>query len=460
MLICPICTSPTNRIFNMLKGLNIRIYPNVRQTNVIEKTFGCTRFVYNKVLGMKKELWEDYKLSFNPKIKSLKEEWKFLKTVPAQSICNSYNDCMNAFKNFFNVKTKKTNNQQNFPKFKKKGKCKDSFRIGCTYPSKLKEPNTGDIRIVDRNHIKIPSLGIVQFANYNDLDWKTVHINNVTISKSHCGNYYASICVEMEEPEYKEPKFYATGFDLGLKDFAIFDTGEVEENPKYFRKSEKKLAKEQRLLSHMVKGSKNYNEKKNKIARLHDNVKNQRKDFQHKISSRIVNENQVIVSEDLNVKGMLKNHKLAKSIQDASFGTFCNMIKYKSEQKHRIYLKIDRFFPSSKLCHKCGFKYKGLKLEERFWTCPECGTYLDRDENAAINILNEGLKQLKNLNYNFKDENNILYLNNMNNILKEKYPDGTGESLDSYSSKPIDTGLVTNLESELLTKDLVKGPLL
>lgn len=444
----------------MIKGLNIRIYPNVRQTKVIERTFGCTRFVYNKVLGMKKELWEDYKLSFNPKIKSLKEEWKFLTNVSAQSICNSYNDCMNSFKNFFNSKSGKTKNQQNFPKFKKKGKCKDSFRIGCTYPSKDKIANTGDIRIVDRNHIKIPSLGIVQFANYNNLDWKSVHINNITISKSNCGNYYASICVEMEEPEYKEPKFYATGFDLGLKDFAIFDTGEVEENPKYFRKSEKKLAKEQRLLSHMVKGSKNYNEKKNKIARLHENVRNQRKDFQHKVSTRIVSENQVIVSEDLNVKGMLKNHKLAKSIQDASFGTFCNMIKYKSEQKHRIYLKTDRFFPSSKLCHHCGFKYKGLKLEERFWICPECGSYLDRDENAAINILNEGLKQLKKLNYNFKDENNILYLNNMNNILKEKYPDGTGESLDSYSSKPIDTGLVTNLESELLTKDLVKGPLL
>ena len=156
----------------MLKGLNIRIYPNVKQTKVIKRTFGCTRFVYNKVLGIKKELWEDYNLSFNPKIKSLKEEWKFLTKVSAQSICNSYNDCMNSFKNFFSAKSSKTKNQQNFPKFKKKGKCKDSFRIGCTYPSKDKIANTGDIRVIDRNHIKIPSLGIVQFANYNDLDCK------------------------------------------------------------------------------------------------------------------------------------------------------------------------------------------------------------------------------------------------------------------------------------------------
>ena len=379
---------------------------------------------------MKKELWEDYRLSFNPKIKSLKEEWTFLTEVSAQSICNSYNDCMNSFKNFFNGKTKKASNQQNFPRFKKKGKSKDSFRIACTYPSKKKLSNTGDIRVVDRNHIKIPSLGIIQFANYNDLDWSKIYINNITISKSHCGNYYCSICVEIKEPEYKEPKFFATGFDLGIKDFAIFDDGTVENNPKFFRKSQKKLAKEQRLISKMKKNSKNYEEKKLKIAKLHEHIKNQRKDFQHKVSSRITDENQVIISEDLNVKGMLKNHKLAKSIQDASFGTFYNMIKYKSEQKHRVYLKIDRFYPSSKLCHKCGFKYKGLKLDERFWTCPECGTYLDRDENAAINILNEGLK-----------------------ILKEKYPDGTGES-GTFVPKPIDTGLNTNLESELLIKDL------
>lgn len=436
----------------MMKGLNIRIYPNKHQQKLIEQTFGCTRFVYNKVLGMKKELWEDYRLSFNPKIKSLKEEWQFLKTVSAQSICNSYNDCMNSFKNFFNAKTGKTKNKQNFPKFKKKGKSKDSFRIGCTYPSKDKKPNTGDIRIIDRNHIKIPSLGIVQFANYNDFDWKSIHINNITISKSKVGNYYGSLCVDVQEPEYKEPKYYATGFDLGLKDFAIFDTGEVEENPKYFRKSEKKLAKEQRKLSRMIKGSKNYNKKKLKIAKIHEKVRNQRKDFQHKVSTRIVSENQVIISEDLNVKGMLKNHKLAKSIQDASFGSFCNMIKYKAEQNHKVYLKIDRFFPSSKLCHHCGFKYKGLKLDERFWICPHCGKYLDRDENAAINILNEGLKQLKISNYHLQNENNILYSNNMNDMLN-KYPDGTGES-GAFAPKPIDTGLVTDLESELLTKDL------
>ena len=147
-------------------------------------------------------------------------------------------------------------------------------------------------------------------------------------------------------------------------------------------------------MSKCKKFSKNYKKVQLKLVKLHEKIKNQRKDFQHKWSRKIVNENQVIISEDLNVKGMLKNHKLAKSIQDASFSSFCNMIAYKSNEQYRQYIKINTFYPSSKLCHCCGFKYKGLKLEERFWTCPQCGTYLDRDENAAINILNEGLKIL------------------------------------------------------------------
>ena len=207
-----------------------------------------------------------------------------------------------------------------------------------------------------------------------------------------------------------------------MKDFAIFDSGEVVENPKYYRKTEYKIKKTQRRLSKCKKFSKNYKKVQLKLAKLHEKIKNQRKDFQHKISRQIVNENQVIVSEDLNVKGMLKNHKLAKSISDASFSSFCNMIKYKSNEQHRQYVKISTFYPSSKLCHCCGFKYKGLKLKERFWTCPECGTYLDRDENAAINILNEGL--------------GILSRNTV------------GSAGNDKSLKPVDTGLNTNLEQE------------
>ena len=400
----------------MKKGLEIRLYPSKEQRVLIDRTLGCSRFVYNHVLALKKELWEDYKLSFNPNLKSFKEEWKFLTKVPSQALANSYMDCMAAFNNFFNSLNGKSKAKQKFPKFHKKGQ-KDSFRIAATKTSK-----GYDLRIEDYEHIKVPKLGLIKFRNYNKIDWSKVHIYNITIKKTTTNKYFASLCVEIEETTYIESKFKSCSFDLGLKDFCIFDSGEVIDNPKYYRKTEYRIKKTQRVLSKCVKFSKNYKKVQVKLAKLHEKIKNQRKDFQHKISRKIVNENQIIVSEDLNVKGMLKNHKLAKSIKDASFGSFCNMIAYKANEQNRQYVKIGTFYPSSKLCHCCGFKYKGLKLEERFWTCPECGTYLDRDENAAINILQEGLR-----------------------ILSRNTVGSTG---DDKSSKPVDTSLITNFEQE------------
>ena len=400
----------------MKKGLEIRLYPSKEQRVLIDKTLGCSRFVYNHVLAMKKELWEEYKLSFNPNLKSFKEEWKFLTKVPSQALANSYMDCITAFNNFFNSIKKKTKQEAKFPKFHKKGQ-KDSFRIAATKTSK-----GYDIRIEDIEHIKVPKVGLIKFRNYNNIDWSKVHIYNITIKKTPTGKYFASLCCELPEPEYIEPKFDECGFDLGIKDFAIFDSGEVIENPKYFRKTEFKIKKTQRILNSCKKFSKNYKKVQLKLAKLHEKIKNQRKDFQHKLSRKIVNENQVIVSEDLNVKGMLKNHKLAKSIQDASFSSFCNMITYKAKEQYRQYIKIGTFYPSSKMCHCCGFKYKGLKLDERFWICPECGTYLDRDENAAINILNEGLRILSR--------------------------DTDGRSGNDKSFKPVDTESISSLEQE------------
>ena len=400
----------------MKKGLEVRLYPSKEQRILIDRTLGCSRFVYNHVLAIKKELWEDYKLSFNPNLKSFKEEWKFLTKVPSQALANSYMDCMTAFNNFFNSLKGNSNAEQKFPKFHKKGQ-KDTFRIAATKTSK-----GYDIRIEDHEHIKVPKLELIKFRNYNNIDWSKVHIYNITIKKTPTNKYFASLCCELPEKEYIEPKFDACGFDLGLKDFAIFDSGEVIENPRYFRTSQSKLTKEQRKLSHCTKGSKNYKKQKLRVALVHEKIKNQRKDFHHKWSRKIVNENQVIVSEDLNVKDMLKNHKLAKSIQDASFGSFCNMIAYKANEQYRQYVKISTFYPSSKLCHQCGFKYKGLKLEERFWTCPECGTFLNRDENAAINILQEGLRILSR--------------------------DTDGRSGRDESLKPADTASISLLEQE------------
>ena len=411
------CASTTiGFLIVMKKGLEIRLYPSKEQRVLIDRTLGCSRFVYNKVLAMKKELWEDYRLSYNPNLNSFKEEWNFLTKVPSQALANSYMDCMTAFNNFFNSLKGKSKALQSYPKFHKKGQ-KDSFRIAATKTSK-----GYDIRIEDFEHIKVPKLGSIKFKNYNGIDWSKIHIYNITIKKTPTNKYFSSLCVEIEAPEYVEPKFEACGFDLGLKDFAIFDSGEVIENPKYYRRTECRIKKTQRQLSKCKKFSKNYKKVQMKLAKLHEKIKNQRKDFQHKWSRKIVNENQVIVSEDLNVKGMLKNHKLAKSIQDASFSTFCNMITYKADEQYRQYVKIGVFFPSSKLCHCCGFKYSGLKLNERFWICPECGTYLDRDENAAINILNEGLKILSR--------------------------DTVGSAGDDKSSKPVDTVNSSSLAQE------------
>ena len=402
----------------MKKGLEIRLYPSKEQRVLIDRTLGCSRFVYNHVLALKKELWEDYKLSFNPNLKSFKEEWKFLTKVPSQALANSYMDCLQAYNNFFNSLKGKSKAKQNFPKFHKKGQ-KDSFRIAATKTSK-----GYDIRIKDNEHIKVPKLGNIKFRNYNSIDWSKIHIYNITIKKTTSNKYFASLCCELPEKEYIKPKYEACGFDLGLKDFCIFDSGEVIENPRYFRTSQDKLAKEQRKLSHCTKGSNNYKKQKLRVALVHEKINNQRKDFQHKWSHRIVNENQIIVSEDLNVSGMLKNHKLAKSISDASFGSFTNMISYKANEQYRQYVKINTFYPSSKLCHCCGYKNTTLKLSDREWTCPNCETYLDRDNNAAINILNEGLK--------------ILSRNTV------------GSAGDDKSSKPVVTDYISNLEQELV----------
>ena len=406
----------------MIKAFELRIYPNKEQQKIMTNTFGVCRFVHNRIISMKKELWEDYKLSFTPNLKSFKEEWPWIKEVSSQAVCSSYNDTLTAYKNFFKTCKRQNNANQKYPKFKKKSD-KQSYRIACTYD---KHHNyRPDIKVIDCNHIIIPKLGKLKFKNYNNIDWSNVHILNATIKKSKTNKYFISLCCQLPDNKYKEPEYYATGFDLGLKDYCIFDTGEVINNPKYLNKSQNKLAKEQRKLSKCKKDSKGYEKQRLKVAKLHEKVKNQRKHFQHTLSSRIVDENQVIISENLNVKGMLKNDKLAKSIQDASWSRFLSMIKYKSEWNHRTYLKIDRFFPSSKLCHKCGYKYRELSLDERIWICPNCGEILYRDENAAINILNEGLILLQTTS-------TVEY---------------TGSDV-LITSKPIDTGYEGNLESE------------
>lgn len=394
------------------KAFKIRLYPTVRQEKFFNKTFGTCRFIYNQFIALKKSIFEETRMSFTPKLASFKEEWPWMREADSQGMANAYMDAKGAYQKFFDGKSR-------YPKFKKKGD-KQSYR-NAMMPKTIESLIRGD----RNDRIFVPKAGLVKFRQ--DYDFKSLPITKVcslTISKSATGKYFCSILVEMDDGKIKlPPNQNEVGFDLGIKDFLIDSDGCVIENPKHFRKSEQKLAKEQRKLSHCTKGSHNYRKHKHRVALVHEKIRNQRIDFQHKVSKQLVVENQYIYSEDLKPANMLKNHKLAKAIADASFGRFCNMVDYKAFWYGRYYIKVGSFYPSSKLCHCCGYKNTTLTLADREWTCPNCGTWLDRDQNAALNILNEG-----------------------NRIRLSRNTSGT-EGMDK-SIKPVDTGVVAHLEQE------------
>ena len=373
----------------MNRTFEIRLYPTKLQEQKLNQTFGACRFVYNCVLFQKQKAYaEKLNITTNDIVKNIKSENSWLKKIGSQAICQSLNDLNSAYKNWFNSLKKKTKQKTKAPKFKKKHD-KQSYR-DCMMKDKIELLCNSKTR-----KIMIPKIGLVSYrTGYDFIKYEIIKVCNITVKKSKTNKYYCSICCECQENKKLKPNDFKIGFDLGLKDFLIDSDGIVIDNPKYFRKSQDKLIKEQRKLSHRTKGSKNYIKQKLKVALVHEKIKNQRKDFQHKVSSQIINENQVIVSEDLKPSNMIKNHKLAKSIQDASFSSFCNMIDYKAKWYGRTYIKVGSFYPSSKLCHCCGYKNTTLTLADREWECPNCHTLLDRDKNAALNILDEGLKIL------------------------------------------------------------------
>ena len=374
----------------MNRAFEIRLYPNKEQEQKLCQTFGVCRFMYNCTLFQKQKAYtENLNINTNDIVKTLKSENSWLNEISSQAICQTLNNLNKSYTNWFNSLSKKTKQKSNAPKFKKKHD-KQSYRDCMMKKDIFKLLN------IETRKISIPKIGDISYrTGYDFSKYNIIKVCNITIKKSKTNKYYCSICCECKEPEKLEQNKYSIGFDLGLKDFLIDSNGCVIDNPKYFRKSQHKLTKEQRKLSHCTKGSNNYIKQKLKVALVHEKIKNQRKDFQHKISHQLINENQVIVSEDLKPSNMIKNHKLAKSIADASFGSFCNMIDYKAKWYGRTYIKIGSFYPSSKLCHCCGYKNTTLTLADREWECPNCHTFLDRDKNAAKNILEEGLKILK-----------------------------------------------------------------
>ena len=370
----------------MLKAFKYRLYPTAPQAEKINQNIGCARFAYNIMLDAKIKHYEQHKETLYVTPASFKNDYPFLKDADSLALSNAQLNLEKAFNAFFQKKT-------GFPKFKAKHKCRWSYTTN--NQRNKKNPEKGSIRF-DGNRIKLPKVGYVKIVEHRQHEGV---IKSVVVSKEHSGEYYASVLCEIEQPESLPVTDKVVGIDLGLHDIIVCSDGTRVEASKHFRKSEQKLAKRQRAFSRTQKGSKGHEKARLKVSRCHQKIKNQRNDFLQKLSTKLIKENQIICLEDLSVKGMERNKKLAKSVSDASFSKFVNMLEYKAEWYGRKVVKIDRFYPSTQLCSGCGYKNESIKglsgLKVREWTCPECGEVHDRDLNAARNILKEGLKSIE-----------------------------------------------------------------